>query len=82
MSLPPGPSAPAAIQTLEFLASPSTLGGKLLKHYGDVHAIKNSALGTMVILVDPELVKQVFTGDSDATSCWQSRLACRRWSCS
>ena len=65
MSLPPGPSAPAAIQTLEFLASPSTLGGKLLKRYGDVHTIKNSALGTMVILVDPELVKQVFTGDPD-----------------
>lgn len=65
MSLPPGPSSPALIQTLQFLASPATLGNDLLKRYGDVHTVKNSALGTLVILVDPELVKQVFTGDPD-----------------
>ena len=65
MSLPPGPSSPAILQTLQFLASPGTLGIELCKRYGDVHTIKNSALGTMVILVDPELVKQVFTGDPD-----------------
>lgn len=65
MSLPPGPSSPAIIQTLQFLASPETLGMKLWKQYGDVHTIKNSALGTMVLLVSPELIKQVFTGDPD-----------------
>ncbi len=65
MSLPPGPSAPAAIQTLQFLASPGTLGMELWKRYGDVHTVKNSALGTLVVLVDPELIKQVFTGDPD-----------------
>jgi cytochrome P450 len=65
VTLPPGPSAPAAIQTLQFLASPAKLGEQLWKRYGDVHTIKNSALGTMVILVHPELVKQVFTGDPD-----------------
>ncbi len=65
MRLPPGPSAPAAIQTLQFLLSPGTLGVKLWKRYGDVHTIKNSAVGTLVVLVDPELIKQVFTGDPD-----------------
>jgi cytochrome P450 len=65
MSLPPGPSTPAILQTLQFLTSPETLGVKLWKRYGDVHTIKNSALGTMVLLVDPELIKQVFTGDPD-----------------
>ena len=65
MSLPPGPSAPAIVQTLQFLASPGTLGVELWKRYGDVHTVKNSAMGTLVVLVDPELIKQVFTGDPD-----------------
>lgn len=65
MSLPPGPSSPAIVQTLQFLASPETLGAEIWKRYGDVHTIKNSALGTVVMLADPELVKQVFTGDPD-----------------
>ncbi|MEO5731039.1 MAG: cytochrome P450, partial [Byssovorax sp.] len=65
MSLPPGPSSPAIVQTLQFLASPGKLGVKLWKRYGDVYTIKNSALGTLVVLVDPELIKQVFTGDPD-----------------
>jgi cytochrome P450 len=65
VSLPPGPSAPAIVQTLQFLASPGRLGETLLERYGDVHTIRNSAVGTMVILVDPELVKQVFTGDPE-----------------
>ncbi len=65
MSLPPGPSSPAIVQTLQFLLAPATLGLTNVKRYGDVHTIKNSALGTMVILADPELIKQVFTGDPD-----------------
>ena len=65
MSLPPGPSSPAIVQTLQFLAAPTTLGLGHLKRYGDVHTIMNSALGTMVIIADPELIKQIFTGDPD-----------------
>ena len=65
MSLPPGPSSPAIVQTLQFLFAPATLGLTNVKRYGDVHTIRNSALGTMVILADPELIKQVFTGDPD-----------------
>lgn len=65
MSLPPGPSLPTIVQTLQFLAAPATLGLANIKRYGDVHTIKNSALGTIVILADPELIKQVFTGDPD-----------------
>jgi cytochrome P450 len=72
MSLPPGPSTPAFLQTLQFLASPGELGHAMWKRYGDVHLLKNSALGTLIILVDPELIKQVFTGDTDVLRAGQA----------
>jgi cytochrome P450 family 110 len=65
MSLPPGPSAPALVQTLQFLASPVLRGQGMWKKYGDVFTAKNSALGTLVMIGDPEIVKQIFTGDTD-----------------
>lgn len=65
MSLPPGPSAPALVQTLQFLASPVARVEGLFKRYGDVLTARNSALGTLVLIGDPELVKQIFTGDPD-----------------
>ncbi len=68
MSLPPGPSAPAIVQTLQFLASPVLRGQGLWKRYGDVFTGKNSALGTLVMIGDPEIVKQIFSGDPAAPS--------------
>jgi cytochrome P450 len=65
VSLPPGPSSPALVQTLLFLASPATRVSDLWKRYGDVFTAKNSAMGTLVLIGDPEIVKQIFTGDTD-----------------
>ncbi len=65
MSLPPGPSSPAIVQTLLFLAAPATRVLDLYKRYGDVFTAKNSAMGTLVLIGDPEIVKQIFTGDTD-----------------
>lgn len=65
MSLPPGPSAPAIVQTVQLLAQPLAWGRRLQQRYGDVYTIKSSVFGTEVLIGDPEIIKQVFTGDPD-----------------
>jgi cytochrome P450 len=65
MSLPPGPSLPAAMQTMAFLLEPMAWAQRVQARYGDVYTVKNAVFGTQVILGDPELIRQVFTGDPD-----------------
>jgi cytochrome P450 len=65
MALPPGPRAPAALQTLRFLAAPEASQRAVAKRYGHLYTVKNLIFGIEVIVADPELIKQVFTGDTD-----------------
>jgi len=63
MSLPPGPSAPRALQTLRWGVRPMRFMRDCHERYGDVFTVKIAQEGTWVMLADPEHVKQVFTGD-------------------
>ena len=62
-TLPPGPRMPRPVQTLAWLTRPMPFMRRAQQRYGDVFTVRIAQEGTWVFLADPELVKQVFTGD-------------------
>lgn len=62
-TLPPGPRAPRAVQTLGWATRPMPFMERCRRRYGDVFCLRIAQEGTWVFLADPEHVKQVFTGD-------------------
>src|SRR5262245_56822983 len=63
MSLPPGPGAPSLLQTLDFMLRPEASLHEATERWGHVYTRRNSGWGAHVVISDPELIKQVFTGD-------------------
>src|SRR3954469_6430507 len=62
-ALPPGPRHGSALTTLGWFARPTALMRRCRARYGDVFTLRIAHEGPWVMLADPELVKQVFTGD-------------------
>jgi cytochrome P450 len=60
--LPPGPSAPAIVQGLNYARDPLGFLIGLQRRYGDVFTISFPYFGRIVYVASPELVKRVFTG--------------------
>jgi hypothetical protein len=62
-SLPPGPSAPATVNTARLIERPleSLLGWR--SRYGDVFTVKYLIFGTGVYVADPAAVRELLTGD-------------------
>lgn len=65
MALPPGPTSSATVQTLRFLAMPEASQRATAQRYGDIYTVRNLIFGNEVMVSEPELIKQVFTGDPD-----------------
>src|SRR4051794_18927976 len=66
MPLPPGPAAPAALQTYEWIARPTALLRRAQARYGEPFTIRTLwADGPMVLVSDPEEVRRVFTAPPD-----------------
>ncbi len=65
MPLPPGPRLPALVQTLDYLTRPAEFLRKCHDRYGDVFTIATVIFGREVVVVRPETIKKVFTGDPD-----------------
>lgn len=63
--LPPGPTLPSVLQTLAVTYRPFPFFDRCAERYGDPFTIKMAGFGDYVMLTAPELIKQVFTGDSD-----------------
>ena len=61
-ALPPGPSTPALLQTYQWLTRPSFMD-RCARRFGDLFTVRLVQLGPHVYVADPELVRQVFTGD-------------------
>src|SRR4051794_35602220 len=63
MSLPPGPRAPATVNTLRLVQRPmeSLLGWH--RRYGDVFTVKYLVFGVGVYVSDPEAIRGLLTGD-------------------
>jgi cytochrome P450 len=65
MILPAGPALPAAIQTLLYAMWHIDFLDWCHRRYGDVFTINTLLLGREVVICDPDMVKQVFTGNHD-----------------
>jgi cytochrome P450 family 110 len=63
MALPPGPSSPAVFQTLRYMRHPEQSLLADAARYGAVYTRKNAIFGNEVLVSDPALLKQIFTGD-------------------
>jgi cytochrome P450 len=61
--LPPGPSAPRAVQTLAWTLRTGPFLDRNRARYGDMFTIRIGDEPPWVVLSDPDAVKQVFTGD-------------------
>lgn len=63
MALPPGPRAPAPVNLLRFARRPLRLLTRWHARYGDVFTVRMSGFGAGVYVVDPDAIRQLFTGD-------------------
>jgi cytochrome P450 family 135 len=62
-SLPPGPTLPRAVTVTRFMLTPTRFLDDCHRRYGDLFTVRLSPERTVVITCDPELVREVFTGD-------------------
>jgi cytochrome P450 family 135 len=60
---PPGLPLPAAVQSLLFLRWPIPLVQECRRRYGDVFRIDVIEYGAVVYVADPDVIREVFTGD-------------------
>lgn len=65
MPLPPGSSLPAVAQIAQFTYRPLEYFDVCLARFGDPFTVRMGPVGTYVGVVAPELIKQVFTADTD-----------------
>lgn len=56
----PGPSSPAALQTLQQLLNPLDYLAELRSRYGDVFSLKFSGLPPLIVISDPEIIRELF----------------------
>ncbi len=61
--LPPGPRMPRAVQTAIWSRQAQWMLAQSRARFGDMFTIRIAHEGDWVMLADPDLVKQVFTGD-------------------
>lgn len=64
-ALPPGPSRSSFAQTLEWLRRPLPFLEACERSFGDTFTLRLAGMPPMVMLSDPEAVREVFTGDPD-----------------
>jgi cytochrome P450 len=63
VALPPGPRAPAVVNTAQFVRRPLETLHSWHDRYGDVFTVKLIVFGTGVYVADPAEIKAMFTGD-------------------
>jgi cytochrome P450 family 135 len=73
--VPAGPRLPRALQTVLWAARPIWFMQRTRRRYGDLFTIRPYAFGNMVILSDPEHVKEAFTGDRDVFAAGKANAA-------
>jgi cytochrome P450 family 135 len=63
--LPPGPRFPRIVQTGLWGLAPVAFVKGCRRRYGDVFTLRALALGEIVVVADPDSIRQVFAGDRD-----------------
>jgi len=76
-SLPPGPSAPRAVQTAAWLARPGPFLVRAQRRYGDVFTMRIGGEPPWVMLAHPDAVREVFTGDPAVMHAGKANLILR-----
>jgi cytochrome P450 family 135 len=67
--LPPGPAAPAAVQTIEWIARPTDLLRRSAARYGEPFTLRTLwADAPMVLVSDPEAIRRVYAAPEDVLS--------------
>lgn len=74
MSLPTGPSRPAALQTAAWVARPVPFMERCGRRYGDAFTVRLAQVGTFVFTSDPESVKAVFRAGPDRLRAGQANV--------
>lgn len=67
--LPPGPSTPAVLVTLDYMRDAAAFYGKQFARYGSPFTLK-TLRGPLVVVADPEHAKQIFTANPDEYDTW------------
>ncbi len=75
MALPPGPPLPAAAQTFAYMARPIDFIEQCQRRYGDCFTLDTLLFGVEVAVVQPDVIKQVFTGDPDVMRAGEANAA-------
>jgi cytochrome P450 len=65
MSLPPGPSAPPAWTLLRWMRDPVAVLRECVARYGETFTLRLGAMPPLVVLSNPEHVKEVFASAGD-----------------
>jgi cytochrome P450 len=73
--LPPGPPLPAFAQTLTFMARPVDFMEACHRRYGDCFTLNTLLFGVEVVVVNPEVIKHIFTGDPDVYRAGEANVA-------
>lgn len=60
---PPGPRLPSFVQLVRVARDPLRAPIELHRRYGDIHSVAYPGFGRVVYVVDPVLVRELFTGD-------------------
>ena len=64
--LPPGPSAPPVLQTLEWVARPTAMMRRCQQRYGEPFTLRTLwADAPMVLVSEPEDLRRIFTAGAD-----------------
>jgi cytochrome P450 len=73
--VPSGPRLPRALQTVLWAVRPIWFMQRARRRYGDVFTIRPYAFGDVVVLANPEHIKEVFTGDRDVFAAGKANAA-------
>jgi cytochrome P450 family 135 len=73
--LPPGPRWPRAAQTAWWAARPLSLMRYCRRRYGDVFTVRPYGFSNIVLVADPGLIKEIFTGDRDVFAAGEANAA-------
>ena len=73
--VPRGPRLPRALQTLLWATRPLSFMQRARRRHGDVFTIRPYGFSDIVVLTDPEHIKEVFTGDRDVFAAGKANAA-------
>jgi cytochrome P450 len=73
--LPAGPRWPRAVQTAWWATRPVSLMRHCRRRYGDVFTVRPYGFGNIVLVADPGIIKEVFTGDRDVFAAGEANAA-------